>query len=374
MELSPIEQACALLRQSTTPLILLPTTPSSDALAAGLGLYVVLEKLGKPARIVSPQFVLPPGHDFLPKNEAVEQRLSALHDFIVTVDTSRTKLESLSYDVQGDRLHIHLTPKQGFYEARDVSTSSGTFAFDLIITLDLPSLEQLGPLYHDNSEFFYRTPILNIDHHAHNTRFGQVNLVDLVASSVSEVVFETLKVLGFEHVDEQVATSLLTGIISKTKVFQNRQVTPKSLAIASHLMSAGARRDEIIAHLYQTKTLPTLKLWGRALGRIQTSPDNRIVWTTITREDLRTTGTKVEDAVGVIDELMVEAAKADATALFIEDGDAALVHLVSVGHEPPARLPPELRAAGPQYFTGRMAGPLRDAVRRVMTALGAAIE
>lgn len=363
MELSPLEQAGALLRQSTTPLILLPATPSSDALAAGLGLLLVLEKMGKAAKVVSPNFTLPPGHDFLPKNGAIEQRLSSLRNFVITVDTSRVKLDTLSYDVRDDRLHIYLSPKQGTYESKDVTTSAGQFSHDLIIVLDVPSLERLGPLYNDNAEFFYQVPVLNIDHHTENTRYGHTNVVDVVASSVSEILFEILRGIGFQHLDEQVATSLLTGIISKTKIFQNQLVTPKSLAVASHLMSAGARREDIIKHLYQTKTLPMLKLWGRALGRLQTTPDGRIVWTTVTTEDLTRTETTTEDATGVIDELMTEATQAEATCLFVEAPDGVIVHLILRAPGIMAQAPAALEQQGERYYRGRLTGNLGDASR-----------
>ena len=369
MELSPLEQASALLRQSTTPLILLPAAPSSDALAAGLGLLLVLEKMGKAAKIVSPNFTLPPGHDFLPKNAAIEQRLSSLRNFVITVDTARTKLDALSYDVRGDRLHIYLAPKQGVYEAKDVTTSAGQFSHDLIIVLDVPSLDLLGALYADNAEFFYQVPVLNIDHHTENGRYGHTNVVDVVASSVSEIIFELLSVMGLEHLDEQVATSLLTGIISKTKVFQNQLVTPKSLAVASHLMSAGARREEIIKHLYQTKTLPTLKLWGRALGRLQTAQAGRVVWTTVTADDLATTGTAAEDAAGVIDELMTEAAQADATCLFVETEAGIITHLMLRQPGTPTQSIQGLEPRGERYYLGTLPGQLEPVAQRVLDAL-----
>lgn len=369
MELSPLEQASALLRQSTTPLILLPAAPSSDALAAGLGLLLVLEKMGKAAKIVSPDFVLPPGHDFLPKNAAIEQRLSSLRNFVISVDTSRSKLESLSYELRGDRLHIYLSPKRGIYEAKDVTTSAGRFSHDLIIVLDVSSLEQLGPLFTDNTEFFYQVPVLNIDHHSANNRFGHTNLVDVVASSVSEIVFELVKIISLDHLDEQIATSLLTGIISKTKVFQNQLVTPKSLAVASHLMSAGARREEIIKHLYQTKTLPTLKLWGRALGRLQTAQSGRVVWTTVTADDLEATNTDPADASGVIDELMTEAAQADATCLFVEAPDAIIAHVMLRDQHSLMQPPDGLDRQGDRYYRGHITGNLEDVAQATLDAL-----
>lgn len=330
---------------------------------------MVLEKTGQAAKIVSPDFTLPPGHDFLPKNAAIEQRLASLRNFVITVDTSRTKLDTLSYDLRGDRLHIYLSPRQGTYEGQDVTTSAGQFSHDLIIVLDVPTLEALGPLYHDNAEFFYQVPVLNIDHHPENTRYGHTNVVDVVASSVSEIIFEIMRIVGFQHLDEQVATSLLTGIISKTKAFQNQRVTPKSLAVASHLMSAGARREEIIKHLYQTKTLPTLKLWGRALGRLQTARDGRIVWTTVTAEDISKTETTADDATGVIDELMTEAATAEATCLFVETSAGTIVHLMLRSPGTMTRIPAGLEQRGERYYRGRLVGALDDTARTFLQAI-----
>lgn len=370
MELTLLEQAAALLQTSRTPVIILPQSPSSDALAGGLGLLLILERLGKKARVVSPDFSLPAGHDFLPKSAAVEQRLSALRSFIITVDLNRTKLDSLSYAIEGDKLNIFLTPRSGFYEAGDVTTSSGHYAFDAIVTIDLPSPELLGPLYQENTEFFYHTPTLNIDHHAANTRYGHVNLVDVVASSASEIIFELVKMMGFEHLDEQVATSLLTGIISKTKAFQADAVTPRSLAVASHLMSAGARRDDIIKHLYQTKSLAGLKLWGRALTKLKTSPDGTVVWSNITSRDFQETKATPEEAMGVLDELMVNTPAAKTTCLFVEVTNGTQVH-VNTKHPSNLQLPPGIAQRAPQYYTGTLTQPLATAEASVLATLGA---
>jgi len=253
-------------------------------------------------------------------------------------------------------LHIYLAPKNGFFEPANVKTSTGAYAYDLIVTLDLPDLEKLGSLYKENAEFFYRIPILDIDHHPANTRFGHVNLVDLTASAVSETVFEIIQELNSTLLDEQVATSLLAGIISKTKVFQSQTVTPRSLAVASHLMAAGGRRDDIIRHLYQTKNLPTLRVWGRALANLKTSDDDRIVWSVITKADLAASQAQPDDAAGVMDELMINAPTSIYTALFIAVDGGTKVYL---NHRPQAivpELPTALIRQTPQYLVGLMHG------------------
>lgn len=356
MEPSPTVQAITLLKKSASPVIIIPKNPTTDALAAAVALLVILEKTGKNVRIVSPEFSLPPGHGFLPKSDAVQHDLSSLQNFIITVDVRKTPLESLSYDVRDGQLHIYLSPRRGYFEPENVKTSTGPFAYDLIITLDLPSLEDLGNLYKDNVEFFYRTPILNIDHHTANTHFGHVNHVDVTDSSVSESIFEIIKDYDPAVLDEHVATSLLAGIISKTKVFQSNTVTPRSLAVASHLMAAGGRRDEIVRHLYQTKNLPTLRIWGRALASLKASPDGRVIWSVVTNEDLRVSAATPDDAAGVIDELMVNAPSAQITLLFVAAPGGTKVHLHHQTGSTLPVLPTELQRQSATDLQGLLPG------------------
>lgn len=327
MDPTVLQHAITLIRERKTPLICLPKNASSDAIAGGLGLYLALGKMGKRPKVVSPGFTLPPGHSFLPKSDEILTDVAALKKFIITVDTAKAPLEELSYDIVGQQLHVYLTPKQGVYEAKDISTASGSYSFDLVITLDAPNLESFGRLFDDNRDFFYHTPIINIDHNPANGRFGQIALVDLTASSTSELIFELLEASKEQLIDEYAATALLAGMISKTKSFQTPTVTPRSLAVASYLITSGARREEIIRNLYQTKSLSVLKLWGRALMRLQSSLGQQVVWTTLSAQDFKDSGGSLRDVPGVIDELIANTAGAEAIIVLAEERGATRVFL-----------------------------------------------
>lgn len=318
MELSLYSQAVEVLKRASTVLIALPENPSADAVASGLGLHLALKKMGKDSEIVSSGFELHPHHRFLPRSEAVRSELKNLRPFVITVKTGGVQLADLSYELDPDRLRIFLTPKDGQFDPSAVSASGGAYPYDAIVVLDAPDLESLGPLAHENAEFFYHTPLVTIDHHPGNTGYGQVNLVDVVASSTSEIVFELLRAAGFETFDEAVATNLLAGMLSKTKGFQGPNVTPRSLAVASHLIAAGARRDDIIKNLFQTKKLSTLNLWGRVLARLHESLGGRVVWSRVGPVDFEKSGAAKEDLPGVVDELIVNAPNAELVAILIE--------------------------------------------------------
>jgi nanoRNase/pAp phosphatase (c-di-AMP/oligoRNAs hydrolase) len=209
---------------------------------------------------------------------------------------------------------------------------------------------------------------LTIDHQPGHGRYGQVNLVDVVASSISEIVFETIQQLDVKILDEHIATNLLAGIISNTKGFQTHTVTPRSLSVASHLISAGARRDVIIRHLFQTKTLSALRVWGRALANIQASGDGRLVWTTVTREDLRLTEATPEDAAGALDELMVNTPTAETLALFIELNGDVRVQIATTKIRQ-LKLPAQIQPETTTYYTGNMPGPLKSIVAEIVKIL-----
>ena len=50
-----------------------------------------------------------------------------------------------------------------------------------------------GETYHNNTGFFNKTPIINIDHKSENEQFGNINLIDITASTTAEIIFSLFK-------------------------------------------------------------------------------------------------------------------------------------------------------------------------------------
>lgn len=322
------EQILELINQNSSVLICLPEEPSTDAIASGLALLSTIEKLNKKGKVVSSGFQLPANHTFLPKSDEIFDDVTSLRKFVISLDTSQTSVDELSYNIEGDKLKIYISPKDGFFSEEHVSTENSEYSYDLIIIIDSQDLETLGRIYDMNTEFFYHTPIVNIDHSPANDHFGQINLVNVTATSTSEIIFELIKDWEGSILDEYIATNLLTGMISKTKSFQSGTITPRSLAIASHLISQGARREEIVKHLYQSKKVSTLKLWGRALSKLEADFDHKIVWSLLSKEDFEQSGTKEKDLSDVIDELIINTPEAKNVFLLFP-GEGAVRGMVS---------------------------------------------
>jgi phosphoesterase RecJ-like protein len=324
MELTPKQQTIELLKTAQKILVLSHVNPDGDALGSMLATTMVLKKLGKDVTAVSLD-VVPETFKFLPSLDVLSNSFSGTKDFVITISTSKTKVDKLGYKnlPEENKLNIIITPATGSFKPTDVSFNEGAFKFDLIIVLDSPDLERLGKVYDENTELFYETPVVNIDHHAGNDYFGKVNWVDLTATSTSEILVSLIESLAREKplLDVDVATALLTGIIVDTGSFQNANTSPKSFTVAAQLVAAGARQQEIIRWVFKTKTLSTLKLWGKILENVKEERESRFVWSRADRACYETAGAADSASSGVIDELLKTAPNIDFALLLSEKSD-----------------------------------------------------
>jgi len=182
-------------------------------------------------------------------------------------------------------------------------------------------LESLGDVYFNNTDLFFRTPIINVDFKAANDHFGQINHVDLAATSSSEAVFKIIETVDAGAVDERIATLLLTGMISQTRSFKAPNVNPFTLNLASKLINLGANREEIVRHLFRTKTISTLKLWGAALSNLKTDKDIGLVYASITAGDFSRAGADENDLKDLVPELIGSSPEAKIILLLNESAD-----------------------------------------------------
>ncbi len=305
MALNNTEQIKRLLKDAKNILITFKKTYDGDALGSALALKLFTEKLGKRADIVCDDFVLHPRLSFLKRSNKIQSQLGDLHQCIITVDIAQSGLSELSYDKKDDKLRIFITPQTGYITRDNITTAQTEYKYDVIIVLDTPDVVSLGNIYTNNGDFFHTTPIINIDHKSSNEYFGSINMVDIPASTTSEIMYSVLTQIGEEApITRHMANALLTGLIEGTRSFKHRKVRPNTLDVASKLVELGADRAFIMKNLYQTKSISTFRLWGTALANMVYDKKHNIVSTTITRDDfIRSQATK-NDLDTIIDELI----------------------------------------------------------------------
>ncbi len=319
MGLNTNQQIFELVKNSQKILVVFKKNFSSDALASSLAIFLLLQKLEKQADIICQDFVIPQNYTFLPEINKVKPEIQGLKRFIISLEIKDNRIKDFSYDIKKDKLNIYLTPEKGTIDEEKINFKSGNYKYDLIITIDTDDLESLGQLYEQNTDFFYNTPIVNIDHNPENEQYGQINLVELTKTSIAEIIFDLIEDYDIKLLDSKIATCLLTGMIAKTKSFRSTNVTPRALNIASQLILNGAERDLIIQHLYRTKSINTLKLWGKVLARLKNDPQYKMAWSYLQQKDFIELSLQNPNLTEVIEELITTASEAEIILLFFEN-------------------------------------------------------
>jgi len=292
------------IKKSQNILITFNKTWSGDAVASALAFGMVLKKMEKKFDIIAEKLERSNTFKFLPNYNDIKENIENLRKFIISLDTTNSRIEKIKYKKEEHSIEFIVYPSDGFFSHENITSRSGEFKYDLIITLDTPDLESLGRIYDKDTEFFYQTPIINIDHHSNNEGYGQINKTELSNISTSEIVFNIINDTYKDLIDENIATCILAGIISKTNNFKTQNITPQVLTIASQLITLGARREQIVSKLYRSRSLNILKLWGRVLARLSSANDNKLVWSVLTKQDLIKTSTNEDEIPEVINELI----------------------------------------------------------------------
>jgi phosphoesterase RecJ-like protein len=191
--------------------------------------------------------------------------------------------------------------------------------YDLLVVGDCGELERIGPVLESHRQLFERVPILDIDHHKSNPRFGAFDWIDATSSATCEMVTLLARRMSVPLTtgNGMLATALAGGVVMDTGNFQHPNVTPRTLVVSAALREAGADFSEIARRLYRSKPNSQLNLFGRVLARMQSDLAGRLVWSTLELEDLTASGADAAESEGLID-LLSQSETSEAAILFKE--------------------------------------------------------
>ncbi|HET9592097.1 MAG TPA: DHH family phosphoesterase, partial [Solirubrobacterales bacterium] len=144
--------------------------------------------------------------------------------------------------------------------------------------------------------------VINIDHHHDNTRFGNFNLVEVGASCTAEIVYDLALLLGAKLTPE-IASALYVGLITDTGKFMYENTNAHTHRVAADLIDAGVNVDDTYRRLYEHVPIEKLRLVSRALDKISSHLDGKLVISYITTVDYEATGAGEEMTEGLIDNL-----------------------------------------------------------------------
>jgi len=165
-----------------------------------------------------------------------------------------------------------------------VPASAAPAAPDLMLCFDAASVGRLGEL----ADRIGPTTIV-LDHHASNTRFGGVHLVDPSAAATSVVAGALLDRLGVP-LDREIAECLYVALATDTGSFRFDLTTPAVHQLAARLLATGVSPAEVARRVFDTRPFGAVRLYGEVLRRVELEPGSAgglgLVWTYATLEDL----------------------------------------------------------------------------------------
>lgn len=168
---------------------------------------------------------------------------------------------------------------------------------NLVIVCDSGDLTYAGISEHIKN-LKPNTPIINFDHHNTNNYFGDLNMVIDTEASTTAVLYRFFYYNKIK-INRDMATSLLTGLVTDTGHFSNSATTKTSLHTASKLVELGANINLIRKHIVKDKRIDGLKLWGEVLSRINHDKNLDLVYTYISQKDIKKHKATQSDVEGV---------------------------------------------------------------------------
>lgn len=232
------------LSKAKTTLVVLPVQPSLDGVAAGLALFLSLKKQGKQTVIgCSTQMTV--AFNRLFAVDKITDKIGS-KNLIVSFDYTKDSIERVSYNIEGNKFNLVIEPKEGCLplDPEKVSYSYSGANAEIIFAVGATKLEDFGKLYFNEKKIFDEKLIVNIDNKPTNTRFGQVNIYNPQAASISELVVELIKLLNLQ-VNQDIATNLLVGIEANTSNFAALNVSPATFEAAAWCLKNGAKRRHL---------------------------------------------------------------------------------------------------------------------------------
>ncbi len=171
--------------------------------------------------------------------------------------------------------------------------------FDCVIATDCASFERLGTV---GPCIAKRKLFINIDHHASNTRYADINWVSAREPSSGEIIFRLLKAANWT-ITPAVADCLFTAVSTDTGSFQYPSTRPGTFHVGAELVTRGANLAKICDEVYQSYPLSRVRLLRHLYNHFRLVHDDQIAYFWLKQADYARTGAEKDDAEGLIDHL-----------------------------------------------------------------------
>lgn len=240
----------------------------------------------------------------------------------------------------------------------------GVDKFDAYIGLDCSSPDRYG----EAEKFFNEAgKRIVVDHHISNEGFGDASYIDGHASSTCELVYDLIKK---KYMDIDIAKALYIGMVHDTGVFQYSCVSPKTLMIASDLISYGFDFSEIIDVTFYEKTKIQNAMLGRSLVESIYFMDGKCVVAKVDQKMMEFYGATPHDFEGICNQMRYTKGVEVAIFMFELEPGTYKVSLRSKGNVDVSKIAKFYNGGGHSRAAGfTMSGTFHDVVNNLSDSI-----
>ena len=171
--------------------------------------------------------------------------------------------------------------------------------YDLAIAIDVAAKDRMV----DMQDVYFKSKVTaNIDHHITNNNYGQINIVEGLASSAGEVVYSIAKALDW-NLTKEIAELIYIAILTDTGGFRFENTSPKVFNYAAELVTYGINPTEIYRKCYESKPKAMALLNAYAIQNAIFKENDKIAYTIITKEDMKSFNAKSDYTEGISEAL-----------------------------------------------------------------------
>ena len=169
--------------------------------------------------------------------------------------------------------------------------------FDLGIVVDCANIERIGQI---NNELSNCKKNIVIDHHISNSRYGDINYVEELTASCTQVLYYLFKKWNI-NITNDIGEAIITGCLTDTSGFRNNNVDKNTFMMAAELMDIGIDINKIYYLAVSKKSMAQYLLMKMTLDRLEMFEDGKIAFSYISEEDFANVGALPGDHEGLVD-------------------------------------------------------------------------
>lgn len=201
-------------------LIVVRKAPDLDTIAASLALYLSLSQKGKQVKVICPDKMTVAESSLFAVDKISDELISG-KNLTISFPYVEGSIEKVSYNIDNNKFNLVIEPRDNgsLFNPETVEFSkSGDLNFDLIISIGVANLSDLGKFQNDLVKLFEQQSSIVISDKNGNFQPGTIKIISPQSMSISEIVTLILSKINFPF-EQEIADNLLKGIKERTKNF-----------------------------------------------------------------------------------------------------------------------------------------------------------